>query len=78
MVELVETMMKLHKDLPKAKTPMTADSLRLTACGLGRIPSQKQSEPLAVSRKPMVVPALAYELYGLTEGEIGIVEGVNT
>jgi len=43
MVGLVETMLNpstklragLHKDLPKAKTPLTADSLRLTAYGPG-------------------------------------------
>lgn len=44
------------------------------------------SEPLAVSRKPMAVmrqisatdtqiDALVYELYGLTDDEIAIVEG---
>jgi hypothetical protein len=33
-------------------------------------------EPLAVSRKPMAIPdALVYELHGLTEEEIRIVEG---
>jgi len=33
-VMLVELMLKLHKDLPKAKTPhLRADGLRLTACG---------------------------------------------
>jgi hypothetical protein len=31
---MVETMLKLHKDLPKAKTPhVWADGLRLTAYG---------------------------------------------
>jgi hypothetical protein len=29
----------------------------------------------AVSRKPIAVHALVYELYGLTEGEFRIVEG---
>jgi hypothetical protein len=28
MVELVETMLKLHKDLPKAKTPHEQESLQ--------------------------------------------------
>jgi hypothetical protein len=35
MVETVETMLKLHKDLPKAKTPyVRADSSRPTADGI--------------------------------------------
>jgi hypothetical protein len=33
MVGLVETMLKLHKNLPKAKTPQTAEGSRPTACG---------------------------------------------
>jgi hypothetical protein len=37
---------------------------------------QRPSEPLAVSRKPIALTdALVYELYGLTEAEITIVEG---
>jgi hypothetical protein len=59
MVEMVETM-------------MTADSLRLTAYGLGRMRRQKYTG--AVSRKPMANPALVYELYGLTVEEIKIIE----
>jgi hypothetical protein len=62
-------MLKLHKDLPKAKPPLTADSLRLAAsdgCGTGNTP-----EPVAVSRRPMALPdALVNELCGLTEDEI--------
>ena len=35
---MVETMLKLHKDLPKAKTPhVWADGLRLIANGLAGI-----------------------------------------
>jgi hypothetical protein len=37
MVGLVETMLKLHKDSPKAKTPLvplTADGSRLTASAM--------------------------------------------
>ena len=30
MVELVKTMLKLHKDLPKAKTPHEQESLKRT------------------------------------------------
>jgi len=52
---------------------MTADSLQLTACGLGRMRCMKHAG--AVRRKPMVIPdALVYELCGLTEEEIGIDE----
>jgi hypothetical protein len=73
---MVETMLKLHKDLPKAKTPLTADSLQLTAYGFGRMQRRNTREPLAVSRKPMALPdPLVYELCGLTENEIRIVEG---
>ena len=36
---------------------------------------QRPSEPLAVSRKPIALPdVLVYELYGLTEEEVRIVE----
>ncbi|MCX6843944.1 MAG: hypothetical protein NTX53_16905 [candidate division WOR-3 bacterium] len=69
-VELVERMLKLHV---KNRT-LTADSLRLAApdgCS-----TRNTSEPLAVNRKPIALPdALVYELYGLTEEEIRIVEG---
>jgi hypothetical protein len=69
MVELVETMLKLHA---KSRT-LAADSLRLAApdeCSARNTP-----EPLAVSRRPMAVSdALVYELYGLTEEEIRVVE----
>jgi hypothetical protein len=62
-------MLKLHV---KNRT-LTADSLRLAASagrGTGNAP-----EPLAVSRGPVALPdALVYELYGLTEEEIRIVE----
>jgi hypothetical protein len=30
---MVETMLKLHRDLPKAKTPQAADGLQLAAGG---------------------------------------------
>jgi len=46
LVELVETMLKLHKDLPKAKTPhVRADGLRLTAYGLGL--GRQRGRPIA-------------------------------
>ena len=54
---------------------MTADSLQSTACGFGRMQRQKRAG--AVSRMPVAdSDALVYELYGLTEEEIRIVEGV--
>jgi len=58
MVELVERTLRLHKDLPKAKTPHEQESL--------------QREIDANERR---VDTLVYELYGLTEDEIAIVEG---
>jgi hypothetical protein len=58
MVELVERMLKLHKDLPKAKTPHERESIERTIAA-----TDKQ------------IDQLVYELYGLTEEEIRIVEG---
>jgi len=58
MVGLVETMLKLHKDLLKAKTPHEQESL------------QRQ-----IAATDNAIDALVYELYGLAEGEIEIVEG---
>jgi hypothetical protein len=70
MVSLVETLPRLHV---KNRT-LTADGQRLAAsarCSTGATP-----ELLAVSRRPMAHPdALVYELYGLTDEEIAIVEG---
>ena len=63
-------MLKLHV---KSRT-LTAASQRLAAPYGCR--TRNTSEPLAVSREPTAVPdALAYELYGLTEDEVRIVEG---
>jgi len=58
MVELVERMLDLHKQLPKAKTPHEQESLKRTFA--------------ATDNR---VDALVYELYGLTEGEMRVVEG---
>jgi hypothetical protein len=51
-------MLKLHKDLPKAKTPHEQESL------------QRQ-----IAATDKAIDALVYELYGLAEEEIRIVEG---
>ena len=58
MVESVERMLKLHKDLPKAKTPHEQESL------------QRQ-----IGATDKAIDALVYELYGLTDEEISIVDG---
>ena len=50
--------MKLHKHLPKAKTPHEQESLKRTIAATGK-----------------AIDALVDELYGLTEGEIRIIEG---
>lgn len=50
-------MLKLHKDLPRAKTPHELESI------------QRQ-----IATTDRQIDSLVYELYGLTEGEIGIVE----
>jgi len=52
--------LKLHKDLPKAKTPHEQESI------------QRQ---IAATDKQ--IDELVYDLYGLTEDEIRIVEGGN-
>jgi len=53
---------------------MTADGFQLAAYGLCWMRCQKHAG--AVSRKPMAIPdTLVYELYGLAEEEIAIVEG---
>ncbi len=57
MVELVERMLDLHKQLPKVKTPREQESLRRT-----------------IAATDAQIDALVYELYGLTEEEIRIVE----
>jgi hypothetical protein len=51
-------MLKLHKDLPKAKTPHEQESF------------QRQ-----IAATDEQTDQLAYDLYGLTEDEIRIVEG---
>jgi hypothetical protein len=58
MAKLVETMLKLHKDSPRAKTPHEQESV--------------QRQIAATDRQ---IDALVYELYGLSEDEIAIVEG---
>jgi predicted nucleic acid-binding Zn-ribbon protein len=58
MVQLVEQMLTLHKQLPEAKTAHEQTLL------------QRQID--ATDRQ---IDKLVYELYGLTEEEIKIVEG---
>jgi hypothetical protein len=58
MVELVERMLDLHKQLHKAKTPHEQESIKRT-----------------IAATDAQIDALVYELYGLTEDEIRIVEG---
>jgi len=57
MVELVERMLDLHKQLPKAKTPHEQESLKRT-----------------IAATDNQIDAVVYELYGLTEEEIEVVE----
>jgi type I restriction-modification system DNA methylase subunit len=58
MVRMVESMLHLHEDLPKAKTDHERTAL------------QRQ-----IDETDKQIDALVYELYGLTEEEIMIVEG---
>ena len=55
--KLTETMLNLHKVLPKAKTPHEQESLKRT-----------------IAATDAQIDALVYELYGLTEEEIGVAE----
>ena len=58
MVELVERMLNLHKQLPEAKTPHERESIERTIAGTDK-----------------AIDQLVYELYGLTEEEIRVIEG---
>jgi hypothetical protein len=58
MFSLVERMLKLHKDLSKARTAPDKTAIE---------------RQIAATDKQ--IDALVYELYGLTEAEIRIVEG---
>jgi len=64
-------------DVKARQGELTADSLQLTASvGYG---IRNTPERLAVSRRPMVLPdALVYELYGLSEDEIRIIEDADS
>ncbi|MDE2749992.1 MAG: N-6 DNA methylase [Chloroflexota bacterium] len=57
MVELVDEMLKLHKQLPA----LTGEGRRITEALIGTVDSE--------------IDALVYELYGLSEDEVAIVEG---
>ena len=57
-VSLVQTMLKLYKNLPKAKTPPERECI------------QRQ-----IAATDEEIDRLVYDLYGLTEDEIAIVEG---
>jgi hypothetical protein len=59
MVELVELMLKLHKDMSEAKTPHEREAI--------------ERHIAATDRQ---IDALVYELYGLAEEEIQVVEGM--
>jgi hypothetical protein len=54
-------MLKLHKDVPEAKTPHEHESI------------QRQ-----ITATYKAFDALVYELYGLVEEDVGVVEGSGT
>ena len=58
MVQMVESMLQLHKNLSRVKTDQERTAL------------QRQ-----IDATDKQIDALVYELYGLTEDEIGIIEG---
>lgn len=58
MVKLVDTMLALHKELPKAK-----------------LPADKEEIQQRIDHTDRRIDKLVYELYGLTEEEIRVVEG---
>lgn len=55
---MVATVLKLHEELPKARTP-----------------HDKELIERRISATDKQIDSLVYELYGLTEDEIKIVEG---
>ena len=57
MVGLVETMLRLHKSLPKAKTPHEQEWLKRQ-----------------IAATDNQIDQLVYELYGLTNEEIEVIE----
>ena len=66
LVSLVERMLELHK-----RSLRTLQEQEMVQCALGRAPRMIRSSPAADGR----IDRLVYELYGLTEEEIKIVEG---
>ena len=66
MVALVEQMLALHKRRAAAKTPHEQTALQAQIDA-----NDRQMAPCA----RFAIDRLVYELYGLTEEEIGIVEG---
>ena len=70
MVGLVETMLKLHKDLPKAKMPHEQESVQRQIAA-----TDKQIDQLVYDWSDSGKCRSTAQLYGLTEDEIRIVGG---
>ena len=71
MVELVTRMMELKKQQVRAPLPVRAR----TQTGKKQSPSANQLLDQKLAITDQQIDALVYELYGLTEEEIRIVEG---
>ena len=71
MIELVTRMMDLKKQQARAPLPVRA----CTQTGKKQSPSARQLLDQKLAITDQQIDALVYELYGLTEEEVKIVEG---
>ncbi len=73
MVSLVERMLELHKQTPSA-LPAAGTSPRGGRTGGGRTPQEQEMVKREIESTDREIDQLVYELYGLSEDEIKIVE----
>jgi hypothetical protein len=75
MVSLVERMLALHKQSPRTLPPTEAASSRHQLDRRPETPQEKEMLQREIESTDHEIDALVYQLYGLTEAEIKIVEG---
>jgi hypothetical protein len=76
MVSLVERMLALHKALtPSAPYGGTSPKSQLAGFRGGRTPQEQELVKREIESTDRAIDRLVYELYGLSEEEIKIVEG---
>jgi hypothetical protein len=76
MVSLVERMLELHKRTPSALAGTSPNFQNAEFRGGGRTPQEQEMVKREIEATDRAIDRLVYELYGLTEEEIKIVEGV--